>query len=65
MADKTECAVCQSAASMQCSRCKKVHYCGVEHQKSDWKAHKPQCKGLYEVSEKYRRVIAGTRLTHL
>lgn len=49
MADKSRCIVCDSSAALQCSRCKAVHYCGVEHQKSDWKAHKSQCKGLYEV----------------
>lgn len=28
-----------------CSRCKNVHYCGVEHQKADWSLHKKECVG--------------------
>jgi hypothetical protein len=27
-----------------CSRCKDVVYCSTEHQKADWKLHKPKCK---------------------
>lgn len=50
MSDKSKCGVCGVAATLQCSRCKKVSYCGAEHQKSDWKTHKTQCKGLYDVS---------------
>jgi FK506-binding protein 4/5 len=29
-----------------------VYYCGVEHQKSDWKKHKLVCKHLAEASKK-------------
>lgn len=54
MSDKSKCRVCDKVASMQCSRCKKVHYCGVEHQRGHWKAHKPDCKGLYEVRINYQ-----------
>ena len=28
---------------LRCSRCKSVHYCNTECQKSDWKAHKHAC----------------------
>lgn len=28
---------------LKCGRCKKVQYCCREHQRSDWKKHKPQC----------------------
>ena len=31
---------------MRCSRCKQVHYCSGECQKSHWKEHKRQCKKL-------------------
>jgi len=26
-----------------CARCRKVYYCGKEHQTKNWKAHKPNC----------------------
>lgn len=29
---------------LQCSRCKKVFYCSVSHQREDWSSHKLQCK---------------------
>ncbi|KAJ7596519.1 hypothetical protein C8J56DRAFT_773001 [Mycena floridula] len=28
---------------LRCSRCKVVSYCSPEHQKADWKNHKPRC----------------------
>lgn len=38
------CAVCGCRGSQQCSRCKKVNYCGVIHQRIDWKnGHKTSC----------------------
>ena len=33
-----------SKLMMQCSRCRTVYYCGVEHQREHWKAHKLVCK---------------------
>lgn len=39
-----ECAVCKNAASQHCGRCKKVYYCGTDHQKADWEKHKQICK---------------------
>jgi hypothetical protein len=40
------CAVsmCSLPAPFQCSKCKEVYYCCVEHQKEDWKGHKKSCK---------------------
>ena len=39
------CQVCgRTYPSMKCGRCKGVRYCSREHQKSDWKFHKVQCK---------------------
>ena len=29
---------------LKCSRCLNQLYCSKEHQKSDWKKHKPNCK---------------------
>jgi len=31
------------AELLQCSRCKSVRYCGVEHQRKDWPEHKQIC----------------------
>lgn len=39
-----KCVVC-SAPGKLCTGCKKVAYCGVEHQRSDWANHKATCKG--------------------
>lgn len=45
-----QCAVCKIEASKHCGRCKKVYYCGADHQKADWQAHKTQCgKYLMEI----------------
>ncbi|KAF8917230.1 hypothetical protein CPB85DRAFT_1286551 [Mucidula mucida] len=38
------CQACGKDTPMQCGRCKKVKYCGVAHQKQDWKNHKAYCK---------------------
>ena len=39
------CAVCAAAAELRCSRCKKVWYCGSEHQRAAWKdGHRNQCQ---------------------
>lgn len=40
---QTRCAVCRQPATKQCSRCKKVYYCSVEHQRENWKEHKSSC----------------------
>jgi hypothetical protein len=37
------CAVCGVSSKAQCSACKKVNYCGKEHQKSHRKEHKADC----------------------
>jgi len=39
------CEVCGSSSNLKtCSHCKKVHYCGSEHQRSDWGIkHKNDC----------------------
>ncbi|XP_019557896.3 programmed cell death protein 2 [Aedes albopictus] len=38
------CAVCGCRGPQQCSKCKKVNYCGVVHQRIDWKqSHKAAC----------------------
>ena len=40
------CIVCDEPASLRCSKCKGVNYCGREHQVSDWKRHKTVCGSL-------------------
>lgn len=39
-----QCAVCDAPCRMTCSRCRSVAYCGVEHQRAAWRAHKPVCR---------------------
>lgn len=41
------CAVCDKREGAKvCQRCKVSAYCGKEHQKADWKAHKKICASL-------------------
>lgn len=44
------CEICQSFADFRCSRCKSVHHCSKEHQKSHWSVHKSRCLALCENS---------------
>ncbi|KAL3458449.1 hypothetical protein BJX64DRAFT_279867 [Aspergillus heterothallicus] len=37
------CAIC-GKPGRRCTRCKEVVYCGIEHQKQDWKKHKESCR---------------------
>jgi len=37
------CHVCEEPTKNKCSNCNQVSYCGVQHQKQDWKTHKPSC----------------------
>jgi hypothetical protein len=41
----SSCAIknCPEVGSFQCSRCKRVHYCSLGHQKLDWKQHRSVC----------------------
>lgn len=40
---ENSCAHCSRPSDKRCGRCNKVHYCSVECQKHNWKAHKPNC----------------------
>jgi TPR repeat protein len=45
-----DCAVCGSSNAAVCARCRLVGYCGAEHQRKDWPAHKAVCrKGEFSV----------------
>ncbi|XP_070503973.1 programmed cell death protein 2 [Chironomus tepperi] len=37
------CNVCGCKAPMVCGKCKKIYYCGKDHQKIDWKSHRIIC----------------------
>ena len=39
------CAVCGTKERLlRCSRCKRVYYCGPEHQRSDFRLHRSECQ---------------------
>lgn len=43
--DLKKCVICNETQFVQCcARCRKVYYCGREHQVSDWKRHKEECE---------------------
>ena len=42
--EELACQICGSPGK-RCTSCKLVAYCGIEHQKQDWKTHRPVCKG--------------------
>ncbi|KAI9588022.1 SET domain-containing protein SmydA-8 [Glossina fuscipes] len=63
MTNVGKCAVCGTYASLKCIACKKVYYCGKEHQKIHWKkGHKSDCK-CYEIAsnELLGRHLRATR----
>lgn len=41
---KRPCVGCQVDAKLQCSKCKKVFYCSVACQTSNWSAHQKECQ---------------------
>lgn len=46
------CNVCGKKSVSRCSRCLLVHYCSVDCQRKDWKAHKLVCKGGKTAAQK-------------
>lgn len=40
---KFKCILCKKPTLMKCSGCNSVYYCGHDHQKLDWHAHKRNC----------------------
>mmetsp|Transcript_28990 Transcript_28990/g.27773 ORF Transcript_28990/g.27773 Transcript_28990/m.27773 type:complete len:262 (-) Transcript_28990:97-882(-) len=47
------CNVCNVVSKTRCGGCSAVFYCGRECQKSDWKAHKSDCKMFKKKKETY------------
>lgn len=45
------CRVCACRGPLVCGKCKKVTYCGPQHQKIDWKAHKATCDPSKEATK--------------
>ena len=37
---------CTSPAPYMCSKCRSAYYCSEDHQMTDWKRHKPECRAL-------------------
>jgi TPR repeat protein len=56
------CAVCGSTKAAVCARCRLVGYCGAEHQRKDWPAHKAVCRkgefGVVPVLSWEQRMLA-------
>ena len=44
--NQRSCQLCTNLTTKKCSRCKKIFYCSVKCQKSDWKVHKLNCSPL-------------------
>lgn len=40
------CFVCDKVSKSRCSQCLDVFYCSVDHQRKDWKSHKPKCSPM-------------------
>jgi hypothetical protein len=56
------CAVCGKTDAAVCARCRLVGYCGAEHQRKDWPAHKAVCRksefGVVPVLTWEKRMLA-------
>jgi TPR repeat protein len=57
-----DCAVCGKADAAVCARCRLVGYCGIEHQRMEWKEHKLVCRkgelGMMPVPSAEQRMLA-------
>jgi len=40
------CAICNLPAPTICGQCRRIAYCGADHQKDDWPEHKAYCKAV-------------------
>lgn len=56
------CFVCGKLSKSRCSQCLEVFYCSVDHQRKDWKNHKPSCSPMRICSsDKIGRHYVATR----
>lgn len=57
-----KCFVCEKESKSRCSGCVQVFYCSTEHQRKDWKTHKPKCSPMRVAhSDKLGRYYVATR----
>lgn len=42
--------ISNTAKVKQCTKCQLISYCGVEHQKLDYKRHKPFCEEIHKIA---------------
>jgi MYND finger len=57
-----KCEVCDQTAKARCSGCIQAFYCSVEHQRKDWKNHKPVCSPIRVCkNDKIGRYYVATR----
>jgi MYND finger len=60
--DNLCCRICGLDTNVRrCSRCKTAHYCSQEHQRLDWKQHKPDCK---RIQQKLDNLMATTSMAN-
>ena len=58
----TKCFVCGQTSKARCSGCASVFYCSAEHQRTDWKTHKPKCSPMRVANDdKIGRHYVATR----
>ncbi|GAB0095454.1 SET domain-containing protein [Sergentomyia squamirostris] len=56
------CGVCGVISDKKCASCHGIFYCGVKHQKEDWKNHKKSCPPyIVECDENVGRFLVASR----
>lgn len=57
-----KCSVCEEVSKSRCSGCNQVFYCSTDHQRKDWKNHKPKCSPMrVSHNDKIGRYFVATR----
>ena len=51
--DTGECLLCDKIASLKCTGCNWAFYCNRDHQRKDWKNHKPYCSATKEFNNTF------------
>ena len=57
--ENSKCDFCGKGSTLQCSRCKRQHYCGRECQKQDWRVHKICCDSTFNFKIQKTGAIQG------